>query len=73
MAEKIFEVEIGPDKELVLRFHRPKSLVSDVAKDRILGSAKEMLVAVRDLVDTAIEVVEKKEGHKKESQKIEVK
>ncbi|MBI4288923.1 MAG: hypothetical protein HY671_10895 [Chloroflexi bacterium] len=73
MTEKLFEVEIGPDKELVFRFHRPRSLVPDMARDRMRSSAKGMLEAFRDLVDAALEVVEEKEGTKKESQKIEVK
>ncbi len=73
MSEKLFEVEIGPDKELVFRIHRPKSLVPDMASERVRSSAKGMLEAVRDLVDAAIEVVQEKEVHKKGSTKIDVK
>lgn len=73
MVEKIFEVEYGPDEGLVLRFHKPKAIVACPAKEHLRDSAKEMLLALRSLMDAAIKIVEEKEAPaKKASTKIEV-
>ena len=73
MAEKIFEVEYGPDEGLVLRFHKPTGLISSAATEHLKSSAKEMLLSVRSLVDAALKVVEEKEGSgKKTATKIDI-
>ena len=74
MAEKLFEVEYGPDEGLVLRFHKPIGLVSGPASGHLKNSAREMLLSVRSLVDAALKVVEEKEGtEKKTATKIDIK
>lgn len=74
MSEKIFEVEYGSDEGLVLRFRKPKGLVSSQVSGQLKNSAREMLLSVRSLVDAALKVVEEKEGtSKKTATKIDIK
>ena len=59
MAEKIFEVEHLPGKELVLHFKIPKgeALPADT-KSHALAACRELLLAMRGLVDAGIESLE---------------
>ncbi len=74
MAEKIFEIECGPDNELVFRFRRPKSPFLTVsAREQVRNSAKEILLGIRSLIDATIQMVEtKEEGGDKGRTNIEV-
>ena len=66
MAEKIFEVEHEPGEELVIRLRLPRfEAVSKPTREHILAAHKEMLMALRSVVDVAIEHVDeagKKKG-----------
>ncbi|HLB29625.1 MAG TPA: hypothetical protein VJM69_05795 [Dehalococcoidia bacterium] len=55
---KFFECEYKPDGELTLRFRRPQVLSGDV-RSHILESQKEMLLALRDVLDSLIQSVER--------------
>jgi hypothetical protein len=66
VAEKIFEVEHEPGEWLVIRL-RPLRFgaVSKPTREHILAAHKEMLMALRSVVDVAIEHVDeagKKKG-----------
>jgi len=75
MGERILEVEHEPGEELVVRFRPPKfGAVSGPARQHLLAAHKEMLLALRSLLDVAIEYADeagKKKG--KTRAKIEVK
>ena len=74
MAEKLFEVEHKGGEELVLRFKCPGlSFMPESARGHFRKSGKEMLLALRNLIDLAIEQVEKTEKTRtKKRTKIEV-
>jgi len=62
MDERFFDVEIRPGEEIVLHF-RPGKLpwLPPEAKNHVHEAQKEMLLALRSLIDRAIERVEEKE------------
>jgi hypothetical protein len=76
MGDSLFEVEYRPGEEVVLRFKSPTfPKVSDKTKQRLLTTKKDVLVAIRDMIDKAIEKTEEqaKPKGKKAKTKIEVK
>ncbi|MBI4331828.1 MAG: hypothetical protein HY673_11160 [Chloroflexi bacterium] len=74
MSEKIFEVEHSAGEELVVRIRPPKlSMLSDETREHILSARREMLLALRSVLDAAIEYTESQEKAKgKGRKKIEV-
>jgi len=74
MAEKVFEIEYHPGEELVLRFKEPiLTIVPEASRGHFRTAHKEMLLALRSLLDKAIERAEEAEKTKaKERTKIEV-
>lgn len=64
MAEKIFELERRPGEEYVLHFRPPKSILPASTVEHCRVARKEMLLALRSLIDRAIERTE--EGEKAE-------
>jgi len=74
MAERIFEIEYQPGEEVVLRFKMPAlSIMPEATKGHFRMAHKEMLLALRSLLDREIERVEKAEKPKaKKGTKIEV-
>lgn len=74
MAEKVFEIEYHPGGEIVLHFKAPAlSIMPEAAKGHFRTAHKEMLLALRSLLDKAIERVEEAEKTQaKERTKIEV-
>ena len=73
MAEKILEIE-RQGEELVLRFKRPDLHLPDDTKSHLRVARKETLLAIRSLLDRAIERAEEAETgkEKKKRAKIEV-
>lgn len=74
MSEKILEVEHRPGEEIVIHF-RPPTLgaVGDATKEHLLTARKEMLLAIRGVIDAAIKYTETEEKAKgKGRKKIEV-
>jgi len=59
MAEKIFEVEHEPGREVVIRIRLPK--FSESAHGHLESAHKEGLLALRSLIDAAIERAERAE------------
>ena len=75
MAEKLFEVEYHPGEEIILRFKVPRfSVVPEATRSHLRSAHKEILLALRSLLDKAIEQAEAVEKTKaKKRTKIEVK
>ena len=56
MRDSIFEVEYHPGEEVVLRFKSPRFRgLPDSTKQHLLVARKEMLLALRSMLDRAIE------------------
>ena len=74
MAERIFEIEHQPGEEVVLRFKVPGlSIMPEATKGHLRMAHKEMLLALRSLLDRAIKRAEEAEKTKtKKRTKIEV-
>jgi hypothetical protein len=74
MAEKVFEIEYHPGEEVVLHFKAPiLSIVPEVSRGHFRTAHKEALLALRSLLDKAIERAEETEKTEaKERTKIEV-
>ncbi len=74
MSDSIFEVEYHPGEEVVLRFKAPRFRgLPDSTRQHLLASRREMLLALRSMLDRAIERTEKSEEAKgKKRTKIEV-
>ncbi len=62
-AEKMREIKIAIPEELFRVFIPTK------AQDHLLKAKKELLLAVRSLIDARIECLEKREGQKAETKK----
>ena len=74
MSDSIFEVEHHPGGETVLRLKSPRLWgLSDPTRQHLLAAQKEMLLALRSMLDKAIEKTEEFEKTKKRKKtKIEV-
>jgi hypothetical protein len=73
MAEKIFECEYTPGEELVFRFRRPSlHLLGPEARGHLLEARKETLLAVRSLLDAALERLEEEERPRRRRRAIKV-
>lgn len=59
MSKTIFEVERGSEGDIVLRFKKPVfGLLSDETRHHLLAAQREVLLALRSMLDTAIEGTE---------------
>ena len=68
MSGSIFEVEHRPNEEVVLRFKAPRFWgLSEPTKQHVLAAQKEMLLALRSLLDRAIEKTEEVEKTKRKT------
>ena len=74
MQESIFEVEHRPTGEIIVRFKSPSmAIVPEEVKSHFRTAQKEALLALRSLLDQAIERTEAAEKPKtKKRNKIEV-
>jgi len=74
MSDTIFSVEHRPGEEVVLRFKSPEFQgLPDSTRQHLRVARKEVLLALRSMLDSAIERTEKsKEAKKREKTKIEV-
>ena len=74
MSDSIFEVEYRPGKEVVLRFKSPDiRVLSDTTREHLSAAGKEMLLALRSMLDRAIEGAEEPSKSKtRKRTKIEV-
>lgn len=62
MSDSIFEVEYRPGEEVVLRFRSPRLRgLPDSTRQHLLAGGREALLALRDILDRAIERSEKPE------------
>ena len=74
MSDTIFAVEHRPGEEVVLRFKTPKFQgLPDSTKQHLRAAQEEILLALRGMLDGAIERTEKsREAGKSKKTKIEV-
>jgi len=62
MAEKLFECEWTSEGEIILRIKKPGlRLLTPEVHGHMLGARREMLGALRSLIDAALERMEAKE------------
>jgi len=72
MAERIFEIEREPGKGFVVRVNTAGiPLFSEAVQSHLRAARKEWLLALRSLIDTAIEQAEKPQ--KKETKRKDIK
>jgi len=62
-AEKMREIKVAIPEELFRVFF------PTTTQDHLLKAKKELLLAIRSLIDARIECLEKREGQKKESKR----
>lgn len=77
MSDGLFEIERHPDGVVVLRFKSPMltGLLAEPTKRHVVAAQREVMLALRSMLDAAIEgaeQVERKATNKKKT-KIEVK
>jgi hypothetical protein len=74
MAERIFEVEREPGEEIVFRIKTAKfPTFPEPVRSHFWAASKEGLLALRSLIDVAIEETERAEKpRKKEPRKVKV-
>lgn len=65
MSDTIFEIEHRPGEALILRIKSPKlKLIPEPARKHLKTARKEMMLALRSMMDTAIGEQEEKEKPK---------
>ena len=74
MSDSIFELEHHPGEEIVLRFKSPKlRVLPEATRQHLSAASKEILLALRSILDRAIEKAEESgETKGKKRTKIEV-
>ena len=76
MSDSLFELQYFPGEEIVLRIKSPdmKKMVPDDVKEHFWTARKEMLMAIRGMVDIAAAKAEEraKPGKSKASKKTKV-
>ena len=64
----LFEVEYNPDNEVVIRIKSSKlHLMPDGTREHIKTARKEMMLALRDLIDSSLKREQDHESHKSEN------
>jgi len=73
MGEKILELERISEEEVVLRLRTKRlGLLPNSTREHVRTAGRELLLALRSLVDAALEYSEQKEETKKKRAKIDV-
>ena len=73
MAEKLFECEWTPEGEIILRIKKPGlRLLTPEVRGHMLGARKEMLSALRSLIDAALARMDEKEAPRTRRTQIKV-
>ena len=71
MSDNPFQFEYHPDGEIVIRLKSPRHLMPEAMQGHLEAAGKEMLLALRDMLDKAIEKTEP-QSKKKGAKRIEV-
>ena len=73
MSDSMFEISFQPGEEVVIRLRAPdlKMMKGDTAQ-HLIGAKKEMLLALRSLLDEAIAKTESHVAPKEEKTRIKV-
>ncbi|MDI6857508.1 MAG: hypothetical protein QME71_04235 [Dehalococcoidia bacterium] len=73
MAEKVFECELTEDEEIVLRIRKPgMRMFSPEVRGHLLSARKEMLMAMRNLIDAALAGLTEKEEKEQKARRTEI-
>ena len=73
MSDSMFEMSFQPGEEIVIRFRPPNlKMMKGETAQHILGAKKEMLMALRSLVDDAISKTETAATPEEEKTRIKV-
>lgn len=73
MGEKVFECEWTAGEEIVFRIRRPGlEMLSPEVRGHLLSARKEMLMAVRNLIDAALAGIQEKEQKQKKTRRTEI-
>lgn len=73
MGDKVFEVELLPDEGLVMRFRPPRMRhMTGDACQHFRRAQREFLLAMRGLLDVAIEASAQRESARETSTKVEI-
>jgi hypothetical protein len=63
MAEELFECEWTPEGEIILRIKKPGlGVLTPEVRAHMLGARKEVLSALRSLIDAALDKMEQEES-----------
>jgi hypothetical protein len=74
MGEKVFECEWTEGEEIVLRIRRPGvRMLSPEVRGHLLGARKEMLMAMRNLIDAALAGIQERDREQEKSRRTEIK
>lgn len=74
MGEKVFECELTEDEEVVLRIRKPGiRMFSPEVRGHLLSARKEMLMAMRNLIDAALAGLAEKEEEERKARRMEIK
>jgi hypothetical protein len=74
MGEKVFECEWTEGEEIVFRIRRPGvRMLSPEVRGHLLSARKEMLMAMRNLIDAALAGIQEKEGEQEKTRRMEIK
>jgi hypothetical protein len=73
MAPRLAEISYSPDEGLTLRF-RPKgmALLPEATRSHLRAANKELLLALRGVIDRAIEHTERREGETRQHRRVQV-
>jgi hypothetical protein len=71
MSDSLFEVEYHPDNEVVIRIKGPSlHMLPDPAKGHLTAARREIMLALREMLDKSLEKNDKMaEGTKKTTKK----
>lgn len=73
MAEKLFECEWSEEEGLILRIRKPgMRMLSPEVRSHLLSARKEMLMAVRNLIDAALAGLAEREEERSKTRRMEI-
>jgi hypothetical protein len=74
MGERVFECEWTEGEEVVFRVRRPGlRMLSPEVRGHLLSARKEMLMAMRNLIDAALAGIAEKDKEQKKTRRTEIK
>lgn len=73
MGEKLFECEWSEEEGIVLRIRKPgMRMLSPEVRGHLLSARKEMLMAMRNLIDAALAGIAEKDREREKTRRTEI-